>query len=176
VQRLVALVAAIAAEHARNAVLEHVPVVRLWPEQSAPPIERAQRIDDVVVVDGRRVRWPQQGRRRLGRASSPRPAREDGALLAQREIRIADDVARMREGACRIQQCVEIEWTVVAPVTRHGSPLAFGYVAFGVRAFGVRAFGCAAVSNFFKCIEWRDDLVGVAETFKCLFKELFGRA
>src|SRR5262252_7795306 len=116
-QRLVALVAAVAAEYPWNAVLEHVPVVRLWPEQSAPPVKRAQRIDDVVVMDGCRVRRSEQGRRCPGCTSALCPAGENRALLAQRQVGIVDDVARMGKGACRIQQRVEIEWTVVAPVT-----------------------------------------------------------
>ena len=75
VQRMVAfVVAAVAAEYARNAVLEHVPVVRTRPKQSASPVECAQRIDHVVVMDGRCICWPQRGGRRLGCARSPRPA------------------------------------------------------------------------------------------------------
>src|SRR5215510_8334626 len=68
------VVAAIAAEHARNAVLEHMPVVRARPEQRASPVERAQRINDIVVVDGRCVRWPQQGGCSLDGTRSPCPA------------------------------------------------------------------------------------------------------
>jgi hypothetical protein len=70
-----------------------------------------------------------------------------------------------------VQQCVEIEWTVVAPVTRHGSPLAFRLL--GVSSACVRVRGRL---DFFKCVEWRDDLVGVAETFKYLREELSRRA
>jgi hypothetical protein len=78
----------------------------------------------------------------------------------------------MGKGACRIQQRVEIEWTVVAPVTRHGSPLTF--LVRGIRLRGVRR---AAVSIFFSnASSGGDDLVGVAETFKCLRKELLRRA
>ena len=172
-QRPVALVvAAVAAEDARNAVLEYVAVVRPWPEQGASPVKRAQRIDHVVVVHGRRVRWPQQRGRHLGCASAPRPAGEDRPLLAQRQIGIVDDVARMGKGACRIQQRVEIEWTVVAPVARRGSPLAF--LVRGVRVRGVRVGG--RLDFFSNAWSGGDDLVGVAETFKCLRKELLRRA
>jgi hypothetical protein len=48
---------------------------------------------------------------------------------------------------------------------------------FWCAAFGCAAFGCAAVLEFFSnASSGRDDLVGVAETFKCLRKELLRRA
>jgi hypothetical protein len=116
-------------------------------------------------MDGRCIGWPQQGGRRLGSTGSPRPTREDRALLAQRQVGIVNDVAGMGEGARRIEQRVEIEWTVVAPVTRHGSP----------REFLARAF--ARPSRIFLNVSsGGDDLVGIAETFKCLRKELLRRA
>jgi hypothetical protein len=43
----------------------------------------------------------------------------------------------------------------------------------GVR---VRAFGCAAVSIVSNASSGGDDLVGIAETFKCLREELLRRA
>jgi hypothetical protein len=73
----------------------------------------------------------------------------------------------MGEGACRIQQRVEIEWTVVAPVTRHGSPLAF--LVRGVRV-------CDRLDFLSNASSGGEDLVGIAETFKCLRKELLRRA
>jgi len=74
-------------------------------------VERAQSIHHVIKSDRRMSRTGvTQRRRRIDGACVGRPRGEDGALLVQRQVRIANDFARMRKRLRRMEQFIEIEF------------------------------------------------------------------
>src|SRR5438128_294794 len=73
-------------------------------------IEFPQRVHDLIEADEWSPRSAMTERRRgLHRARVGSPRRQDGSLFVESEIRIADDLGRMREGLGRMEKFIEIE-------------------------------------------------------------------
>ena len=145
------VVAAIAAEYARNAVLEHV-------TGSADAVGTARFAGRARAAHRRRRRSGRalrpSGRSRAGvawAAQARRAQPEDRALLAQREIRIVDDVARMRKSArAGSSNASRSNGPSLRRLRGMEVPWHFGCVVFRVRALRMRGR-----LDFFKCVERR---------------------